>query len=160
MASSSSSLPLLSATDFGFLEASGQTLCVPAQPRGFEWTGKAVKGLSGSGSVYVRLRTDVGDVDPWGKDVSPKSGSKDHTDVAIVKMEQPLSASKSTAAVSLASSISVSVVITQPPSVAMTPQSSVLTIHSPSVISDSVVYHSATRCRNFSTYHSCAFSDI
>ena len=125
--------------DFEFLEASGKTLCAPAQLRGFEWTGKAVKGLSGSGSVYMRLRTDVGDLDPRGKDVSPKSGSEDHTDVEIVKVEQPLSASQSTAAVSLASSISVSVVTAQPPSIAMTPQSSVLTIHSPSVISDSVV---------------------
>ena len=31
--------------DLEFLEATGKTLCVPAQPYGFEWTGKAVKGL-------------------------------------------------------------------------------------------------------------------
>lgn len=43
---------------FEFIEASGKSLCVPAKPRGFEWTGKAVKDLAGSGQVYIRLLYD------------------------------------------------------------------------------------------------------
>ena len=122
--------------DFEFLEATGKTLCVPAQLRGFEWTGKAVKGLAGSGSVYVRLRTDVGDLDPrsgGGKDLSPKSsGGEDQTDVSIVKVEQPPLTPQSTAALSSPSLLSQSVVTAQPPSAAVTPQSSVVTTQPPS----------------------------
>ena len=40
---------------FEFIEANGKSLCVPAKPRGFEWTGKAIKQLAGTGQVYVRL---------------------------------------------------------------------------------------------------------
>lgn len=45
----------LSASDFEFLEASGKCLCVPAQRASFEWTGRAVKQLAGTGAVYIRL---------------------------------------------------------------------------------------------------------
>lgn len=40
---------------FEIIEASGKSLCVP---RGFEWTGKAIKNLAGSGQVYIRLLYD------------------------------------------------------------------------------------------------------
>lgn len=54
----------LSCCHFEFMEASGKCLCVPAQQAGFEWTGRAVKALAGTGAVYVRLteeREDEGD---------------------------------------------------------------------------------------------------
>lgn len=44
--------------DFEFMEASGKCLCVPAQNKSFEWTGRAVKQLAGTGAVYVRLTTE------------------------------------------------------------------------------------------------------
>ena len=44
---------------FEFIEASGKSLCVPAKPSSFEWTGRAVKNLAGSGQVYVRLLFDL-----------------------------------------------------------------------------------------------------
>ena len=44
--------------DFEFMEASGKCLCVPAQQAKFEWTGRAVKQLAGTGAVYIRLREE------------------------------------------------------------------------------------------------------
>ena len=44
--------------DFEFLEATGKSICVPAKPANFTWNGKAVKSLSGSGSVYIRFVVD------------------------------------------------------------------------------------------------------
>ena len=44
--------------DFEFLEAAGKQLCVPAHTSELEWTGRAVKELAGSGSIYVRIITD------------------------------------------------------------------------------------------------------
>ena len=55
--------PTLGACDFEFMEASGKCLCVPAQKASFEWTGKAVKQLAGSGAVYVRLTVERSDED-------------------------------------------------------------------------------------------------
>ena len=45
-------------SDFEYVEAHGKNLCVPAQQSDFEWTGRAVKELAGSGSIYVRLTTE------------------------------------------------------------------------------------------------------
>ena len=44
---------------FEFIEANGKNLYVPGNPRGFEWSGKAIKNLAGSGQVYVRLLYDL-----------------------------------------------------------------------------------------------------
>ncbi len=47
--------------DFEYLEACGKRLCVPAQKEGFDWSARPVKQLSGHGSIYVRLTTDIFD---------------------------------------------------------------------------------------------------
>lgn len=40
---------------FEFTEATGKYLYVPAKLKGFQWSGRALKNLAGSGQVYVRL---------------------------------------------------------------------------------------------------------
>ena len=74
-------------SDFEYLEATGKNLCVPAQQSDFEWTGRAVKELAGSGAVYVRLTTDLCSNS---SDESPDSpmGSFNEPDVKIVKVEK------------------------------------------------------------------------
>ena len=74
-------------SDFEYLEATGKNLCVPAQQSDFEWTGRAVKELAGSGAVYVRLTTDLCSDS---SDESPDSpmGSFNEPDVKIVKIEK------------------------------------------------------------------------
>ena len=44
--------------DFEFFEASGKCLCIPAHHATFMWTGRAIKGLAGTGAVYVRLTVE------------------------------------------------------------------------------------------------------
>ena len=65
---------------FEFLEASGKRLCVPAQAPELEWTGKALKHLSGSGSLYVRLNCEIND------EISDTASSPE---LEIVKVETP-----------------------------------------------------------------------
>ena len=48
--------------DFEFIDMSGKQARVPQCKAGFEWGGRALKELAGSGCVYVRLTKDVGDV--------------------------------------------------------------------------------------------------
>ena len=44
---------------FEFLEAYGKQLRVPLQTSELEWTGKALKHLTGSVSLYVRLLCEI-----------------------------------------------------------------------------------------------------
>lgn len=78
--------------DFEFLEATGKSLCVPAQQADFEWSGRAVKELAGSGSIYVRMTTDLelGDLSNLSDYLasSPDSSSKE-PDIKIIKVECP-----------------------------------------------------------------------
>ena len=46
--------------DFEFIDMSGKQASIPRSKVGFEWKGRAVKELPGSGCVYVRLTRDVG----------------------------------------------------------------------------------------------------
>ena len=73
---------------FEFLEANGKRLCVPVQTPELEWTGKALKHLSGSGSLYVRLNCEISESD------HENSGSFDDSassspELEIVKVETP-----------------------------------------------------------------------
>lgn len=74
-------------SDFEYVEASGKNLCVPAQESDFEWTGRAVKELAGSGAVYVRLTTDLCSESSDELADSPM-GSCNEPDVKIVKIEK------------------------------------------------------------------------
>ena len=56
---SDDSLACILTDDFEFLEACGKNLCVPVRATGVDWTGRALKELAGSGSVYIRLLVDV-----------------------------------------------------------------------------------------------------
>ena len=58
IANSSEEMSYCSSYCFEFIEATGKNLCVPAKQTGFEWTGKAIKSLAGTGQVYVRLLFD------------------------------------------------------------------------------------------------------
>ena len=42
-------------TDFHFINLAGKQASVPSCKEGFEWNGRAVKELAGSGAVYIRL---------------------------------------------------------------------------------------------------------
>ena len=42
-------------TDFNFINLAGKQASVPSCKEGFEWNGRAVKELAGSGAVYIRL---------------------------------------------------------------------------------------------------------
>ena len=72
---------------FEFLEAYGKQLCVPAQTSELEWTGKALKHLAGSGSLYVRLLCEMNESDHEnsGFDNAPSSSPE----LKIVKVETP-----------------------------------------------------------------------
>ena len=76
-------------SDFEYVEAHGKNLCVPAQQSDFEWTGRAVKELAGSGSIYVRLTTENADLCSPNSDYSVGSpvGSSKEPDVKIIKVE-------------------------------------------------------------------------
>lgn len=50
-----SDLSGVSADDFEFINMSGKQASVPHCKEGFQWNGRALKELAGSGSVYVRL---------------------------------------------------------------------------------------------------------
>ena len=52
---SNSSGPGVSPNDFEFINMSGKQASVPQCKEGFEWDGRSVKELAGSGCVYVRL---------------------------------------------------------------------------------------------------------
>ena len=47
-------------SDFEFIDMSGKQASIPQCKIGFEWEGRAVRELAGSGCVYVRLTRDVG----------------------------------------------------------------------------------------------------
>ena len=72
---------------FEFIEANGKNLCVPAQPKFFEWSGKAVKHLAGNGQVYVRMLTDPDLKSSSDEDDMPAVFHQSSPDVAIVKVE-------------------------------------------------------------------------
>lgn len=55
---SEKSLVELVPSEFEFLGASGKCLCISAHQASFVWTGRAVKGLAGTGAVYVRLTVE------------------------------------------------------------------------------------------------------
>ena len=46
--------------DFDFIDMNGKQAGIPKCKSGFEWDGRAVKELAGSGCIYVRLNKDVG----------------------------------------------------------------------------------------------------
>jgi hypothetical protein len=46
--------------DFEFIDMCGKQATIPRCKVGFEWKGRAVKELAGSGCLYVRLTRDVG----------------------------------------------------------------------------------------------------
>ena len=76
-----------SGTNFEFLEANGKCLCVPAQHSNFQWTGRAVKQLSGSGAIYIRLtmareESDISDF------TCSDSSETAEPDVKIIKVEK------------------------------------------------------------------------
>ena len=48
-------LSVIAVNDFHFINMSGKHATVPHCKEGFEWDGRAVKELAGSGSIYVRL---------------------------------------------------------------------------------------------------------
>lgn len=72
-----------SENDFEFLEATGRCVCVPAKPSNFTWNAKAIKSLSGSGAVYVRLT-----VDPAFIGIS--SSSDEESEVKITRVDGKL----------------------------------------------------------------------
>ena len=80
--SSEKVLGRLSINDFEFLEACGKRLCVPAHQADFEWTGRAVKQLAGTGAIYVRL-TRAREEDDWSDD---SSLANSEPDVKVVKV--------------------------------------------------------------------------
>lgn len=87
MCDSEKALNELSRNDFEFLEANGKRLCVPAHQLDFEWTGRAVKQLSGSGAVYVRLTAARRDIES--SDSSSESSlGETEPEVKIVKVEK------------------------------------------------------------------------
>ena len=54
----SCTIPILSEIgpkDFNFINLAGNQASIPSCKEGFEWNGKAVKELAGSGAVYIRL---------------------------------------------------------------------------------------------------------
>ena len=55
---SSPNLSHMQPNDFEFVSMSGKQGCIPQCKSGFEWNGRAVKELAGSGCVYVRLTKD------------------------------------------------------------------------------------------------------
>lgn len=84
MKDSEKSLAAFDHSQFQLMEANGKTLCVPAQHAGFEWTGRAVKELSGSGAVYVRLTSERQE------ESSTDSNSSDgEPDVKFIRMDPP-----------------------------------------------------------------------
>ena len=48
-------LSVIAVNDFHFINMSGKHATVPHCKEGFQWNGRAVKELAGSGSIYVRL---------------------------------------------------------------------------------------------------------
>ena len=48
-------LSVIAVNDFHFINMSGKHATVPHCKEGFEWNGRAIKELAGSGSVYVHL---------------------------------------------------------------------------------------------------------
>ena len=76
-------------SDFEFLEANGKNLCIPAKSAKLEWTGRAVKELAGSGSIYVRLCTEKEGLATSSSE--PESeGSVKEPEVKITKFEKGL----------------------------------------------------------------------
>ena len=73
-------------SDFEFIEMSGKQARVPQCKAGFEWEGRTVKELAGSGCVYVRLTKDI---------AYDKSSSSDELLPVFVDREDPPSASGS-----------------------------------------------------------------
>ncbi len=63
-----------------------KNMSVPAQQSDFEWTGRAVKELAGSGSVYVRLTIDRAEITSDDSADSPV-GSLKEPDVKTTKVE-------------------------------------------------------------------------
>ncbi len=49
------SLSEVTPSDFEFVSVSGKQVSIPQCKKGFDWDGRAVKELAGSGCVYVRL---------------------------------------------------------------------------------------------------------
>ena len=85
MRDSEPTLRELTSTDFEFMEASGKCMSVPAQQVGFEWTGRAVKQLSGTGAVYVRLLVER----ELSSDDSSQSSDAAEPEVKVIKVEPP-----------------------------------------------------------------------
>ena len=73
----------LDLNDFEYLEAAGKCMSVPAQQSTFEWTGRAVKQLAGTGAIYVRLLIE-GDSDD-----SSESSDVSEPEVKLIKVEPP-----------------------------------------------------------------------
>ena len=90
MKDSDSSLREHKPADFEYIEASGKCMSVPAQLSGFEWTGRAVKQLSGTGAVYVWLwvERDLDEVE-FSDDSSTSSSDAGEPDVKVIKVERP-----------------------------------------------------------------------
>ena len=54
--------------DFEFIDMSGKQASVPKCKAGFEWNGRAVKELAGSGCLYVRFTKFIGEASSDGSD--------------------------------------------------------------------------------------------
>ena len=59
MIHSSSGTTSVSSTDFEFINMSGKQASVAFSKEGFQWDGRAVKELSGTGGIYVRLTKNI-----------------------------------------------------------------------------------------------------
>ena len=76
--------------DFEFIDMNGKQASIPNCKAGFLWDGRAVKELAGSGCLYVRFTSDIGESDDSSSSderklpkISVKSNTSD--DVRIVK---------------------------------------------------------------------------
>ena len=54
--------------DFEFIDMSGKQASVPKCKAGFEWNGRAIKKLAGSGCLYVRYTKSIGEASSDGSD--------------------------------------------------------------------------------------------
>lgn len=76
----------ISLDSFEFLEAAGKRLCVPAKSPELQWTGRALKELAGSGSIYVRLTLTESESS---ESIESDSVNCSSPELKIVKIETP-----------------------------------------------------------------------
>lgn len=87
--------------DFEFIDMSGKQARIPQCKAGFQWGGRALKELAGSGCVYIRLVKGVGDVsEASSSDEFPPvfSGPKDSSSGSSVASDSGTQSTSSSAA--------------------------------------------------------------